>query len=314
MEARVLHAPHEPDGLVGQRRQPAHEVVHQGCGRMASREGNVADESPDRAAALRGAVGAVVGLTDLLGERPERSERREQRDEAAGVLREHPTDHGRRGPPDHRGQEVRLGERGVEVHEPLDARGATDGHTGAERPAPIVHDERESPDAEAIEKLLEVADAVGGPEQHVTRPGRQPAAEVIGHDHPKLVPQAGHEVSEQESPGGIAVQADHDGPRPLVHVVHTVAAHRDEPRGKRIGRPVGEGTPAVDGVGSAHGAIMPRSSAASGGYHSNARNRVLRPLPKAVSSTFSPRWIPFSSTPIASAAGSAADTMLPYRL
>ena len=119
------------------------------------------------------------------------------------------------------------------------------------------------------------------------------------------------------------MQADDDRPAPLVDVMHPVAAGRNAPRGpanrdevgrKRIQIPKWEGgyLPAVrwlsvDGRGSDHGSVTGRSR----GYHSNPRNRVLSPLPNAVSSTFCPGWMFFSSAPIARAAGSAAETMLP---
>ena len=148
------------------------------------------------------------------------------------------------------------------------------------------------------------------------------AADVVGDDHPEVAPQFGDQAAELESPGGIAVEADDNRPAPLVDVVEAMPrrsagtiSHREEPgaerkkRGQSTGilatRVLAPRVLAVDGGQSVHGWIGPVS------YHSNPRNRVLRPLPKAARTTFSPRLIPFSSAPIASAAGRPAETMLP---
>ena len=168
-----------------------------------------------------------------------------------------------------------------------------------------------------------MGDAVGRPKKDIRGLVGKAAADVIGRDHAAVMPQRRDQVAEQKAPRGVAVQADDDGAAPLVDIVHAVAprptglrppSDRDESRRKGIQGPEGEWRHplafrwlVVDGRHAGHGTITGRA----GGYHSNPRNRVLSPLPKAVSSTFCPGWMSFSFAPIARAAGSAAETMLP---
>ena len=244
---------------------------------------------------------------------------REQLHEVHRVLREHSADQGRGRPTDDAGEQVHLGERGIEVDEPLHVFRAAHREAGADRAAPVVHHERKRADPQFVEQRLQVVDAVGRAEEDVGGPIGKPAANMVGHDHAVAVPQARDQVAEQEAPGGIAVQADDDGPLPLVDEVHPVArparavaavplADRGESGSKRIRGPVGERRRIV--IGPVGCAVGGRESA-HGDYHSNPRKRVLSPLPNAVSSTFSRGWMSFSSTPIASAAGRATETMLP---
>ena len=322
MEAGIAHPPDQLHRLPRQERQARFHLLHHGMARMRGLEGNVADEAPDRRPAGARGIGVEIALPHIGRQPVGGSLAHQQIEKPARMLRQ-PAAEPRRGRhPDHRRKEPGLGEHRVEVDEPVDIVGAPDGQPRPDRPPPIVHHERKSADPEVAEELLEMGDPVDRPEVDVGWLVRKPAADVVGDDHPEVAPQFGDQAAELESPGGIAVKADDDRPTSLVDVMETVprrsagtTSHREEPgaegkeRGQTAGilatRALAPRVRAVDGGKSVHGWIGPVS------YHSNPRKRVLRPLPKAARTTFSPRLIPFSSAPIASAAGRPAETMLP---
>ena len=128
-----------------------------------------------------------------------------------------------------------------------------------------MHHQGKTAHAELREQLFEVPDAIVGPKEDVRRLVGKAAPHVIGHDHPVLVSQGGDDVSEQEAPGWVAVQADDHGAAALVDVVHAVAVlsaggraapHRDEPRPKGVEGPEWERWATVVGLGCGHGEIM----------------------------------------------------------
>ena len=92
-----------------------------------------------------------------------------------------------------------------------------------------MHHERKSVDPQLLQEFLEVADAVGRREVDIRWLIGEATANVIGHDHPEVLPQARDQVAKQKTPGGIAVQADNDGAAPLVDVVHPVALRGPRP-------------------------------------------------------------------------------------
>ena len=197
---------------------------------MGLGERNVADEAPDGPAAVAGAVGAVVALLDLWRQRVDGAKRGQQLHEPHRVLREQSADQWRRGPTDHPGEQGHLREGGIEVDEPLNIGRSPHREAGADRAAPVVHHERESADPQLLEQVLEVGDAVGRREVDILGLIGEATADVIGHDHPEVLPQARDQVAKQKPPGRIAVQADDDGAAPLVDVVHAVALRCPRPR------------------------------------------------------------------------------------
>ena len=155
---------------------------------MGAGERDVADEAPDGPAAATSAVGVVVALLDLLRQRLRGAERSQQFHEPHRVLREQPADHGCRRLPDHCGQFCHLGESRVEVDQPLDVGWTADCQARADRAAPVVHHQGKPADAQLLEEFLEVVDAVGRPEIHIRGLIREATADMIGHDHPEVVP------------------------------------------------------------------------------------------------------------------------------
>ena len=322
MEAGISHPPDQLHRLPGQERQARFHLHHRGMARMRGLEGDVADEAPDRRPAGARGIGMEIALPHV-GRQPVGGPLADQQiEKPARMLREPAADPRRCRHPDHRRKQRGLREHRIEVDEPVDIVGAPDGEPRPDRPPPVVHHERKSADPEVGEELLEMGDPVDRPEVDVGWLVGESAADVVGDDHPEVAPQLGDQAAELESPGGIAVEADDNRPAPLVDVVKAMPrrsagtiSHREEPgaerkkRGQTTGilatRVLAPRVLAVDGGQSVHGWIGPVS------YHSNPRNRVLRPLPKAARTTFSPRLIPFSSAPIASAAGRPAETMLP---
>ena len=196
MKAGIFHSPEDLHRLACECRQPGHHVVHHGSRGMETGKRDVADEAPDCLAAGMGAVGTKVALPDLLRQGVDDAERRQQFHEPHRVLREQPADQGGCSTLDHSGEQGRLREGGVEIDQPLDSGGAAHRETRADRAAPVVHHQRKAVDAQLVKELLQMADAVGRAEEDVRGLVGKTAADMIGHDHPEVLPQAGDQIAE----------------------------------------------------------------------------------------------------------------------
>ena len=123
------------------------------------------------------------------------------------------------------GRRPAAADAGVHDHEPRDAVGMLDGEAEADRPAPVLDDDRE---VSQVELLDEPRDRAGVEVVGVVLPAerlvRAAEAEVVGRDRARRrASELGDDRAVEVRPGRLAVQQEDGRPGALVEVVHAQA-------------------------------------------------------------------------------------------
>ena len=212
----VALAPEQQDRCLGEAGQSGLDGADRIPGRIARCQWDVLDEAERRETIRGSVVRRTVGVTDdlrhpLRGRHPGRAAREE-----VGLPNQPARDSGVAHEGERRRHSHSVGEmegRSVHQHDSGDARGVPRGPAHRDHPAPIVSDERNpAPGHDVGEPCLEIVDA-GGERVAISLVVwlvREPAANVVGHQHTVPVPQRENEIPVVEGPGWIAVD-HHDG-------------------------------------------------------------------------------------------------------
>ena len=124
---------------------------------------------------------------------------------------------------------------GVHDHEPRDAVGLLDGEAEADRPAPVLDDDREVAQVELLDEPrdragVEVVGVVLAAERLVGAA----EAEVVGRDRAGRRDELGDDLAVEVRPGRLAVQQQDGRPGALVEVVHAQAVLLDVVRREAV--------------------------------------------------------------------------------
>ena len=139
------------------------------------------------------------------------------------------------------GRRPAAADAGVHDHEPLDAVGVLDGEAEADRPAPVLDDDRE---VSQVELLDEPRDRAGVEVVGVVLPAERlvgaAEAEVVGRDRARRRDELGDDGAVEVRPGRLAVQQQDGRPGALVEVVHAQAVLLDVVRREAVAGQVAE--------------------------------------------------------------------------
>ena len=162
-------------------------------------------------------VRRVVAGDDLVGEL---GHARDLHELTRPQLRPHPADEGPEAKPLVRGRPPRV-EAGVRDHEPGHALGPLGCEAEADRPAPVVDDDRQVSQVELVDEALDrCVMAVVRVPVALDRLVRAAEAEVVGREHAGDRGDRRDRLAVEERPGRLAVQEQDRVARALVQVVH----------------------------------------------------------------------------------------------
>jgi hypothetical protein len=104
----------------------------------------------------------------------------------------------------------------------------TGGHPEPDRAAPVLHHQRDLPQAELGDEALDHSGVLGDRVAVAGRCDRQPKARVIERHAPEPVPQALDDVPVQKRPRRVSVQPQEHRADALVDVVQLCPVHVEE--------------------------------------------------------------------------------------
>lgn len=244
-EAPVLHAPHQELRQVSELRQAIFDLAKGLPSGMRRREGNVFHELIDRRAAYPGVVGSEIpgGHGGIKSLRARQGHPQGGAGEGVASLqgqfaKQRPATDANP-PGDKPGPESPC----VEQHDSLEAVGGAQQRAQANRPAPILSHERDSPEIELFDQTHEVVDMLGEP-QGVWLQVAEAAAEMIGGNAAKVVAVSGDKSPPVERPSGITMDEEEGllstGTQSFIEIVHAPTRHFAPVRSEGIeGTPVG---------------------------------------------------------------------------